>query len=37
VGHIEIIGPAHSIIGCGFSRVVEEVEAEANDDWKVGD
>jgi NADPH:quinone reductase-like Zn-dependent oxidoreductase len=37
VAHIDIVGPAHSIIGCDYSGVVEEVGAEARNDWKVGD
>jgi NADPH:quinone reductase-like Zn-dependent oxidoreductase len=37
VAHIDIVGPAHSVIGCDYSGVVEEVGTEATDVWKVGD
>jgi NADPH:quinone reductase-like Zn-dependent oxidoreductase len=37
VAHIDIVGPAHSIIGCDYSGVVEKVGTEARNGWKVGD
>ncbi|KAN0102646.1 GroES (chaperonin 10)-like protein [Hyaloscypha variabilis] len=37
VAHIDIVGPAHSIVGCEYSGVVEEVGTAATDVWKVGD
>jgi NADPH:quinone reductase-like Zn-dependent oxidoreductase len=37
VAHIDIVGPAHSIVGCDYSGVVEEVGTAATDVWKVGD
>lgn len=37
MGHVDIVGPANSIIGCDFSGIVEEVGVVVRDDWKVGD
>jgi NADPH:quinone reductase-like Zn-dependent oxidoreductase len=37
VGHVDIVGPAHSIVGCDFSGIIEEVGDSAIGDWKIGD
>ncbi|KAI9800046.1 MAG: hypothetical protein M1833_003575 [Piccolia ochrophora] len=35
--HIDLVSPAHSIIGCDYAGEVAEVGSNATDHWKVGD
>jgi hypothetical protein len=37
IDHIDIVRPAHSIVGCGFAGIIAEVDTEAKGNCEVRD